>query len=420
MKHRNGKVLLKILGCLICALLIAVNFSPELRSIRELPGNIYINGEEMQDFAASIPQPFRIMDSKGVTVGGDLSERLSGGSEVHSFTIELFGVAVKRVSVYPHDELYVMPGGESVGVTMYTNGVLVVGLGNVDSVGGKVSPASQAGIRAGDIILEIDGVTIENSSHMVELCEKNTAGEINLTVLRENRTLAVGVAPAIDIIDGTPKLGMWVRESTAGIGTLSFYIMNTNYFGALGHAITDADTGSMLQVKSGEIVESNIIGISLGEQGAPGEIKGTFGASSKHLGDIELNTQYGIFGKLHDPIINPLYPDGVPLAYPDEVRLGKAELLTSVDSGGIKAYECEIIKVYTQTGADTKGMVVKITDGQLIKKTGGIVQGMSGSPIIQNGKLIGVVTHVFINDPMKGYCVYSYWMCQQCPSFAGR
>lgn len=249
---------------------------------------------------------------------------------------------------------------------------------------------------------------------MAELCAAHEGSALTATVLRGGETLTFSVTPAVDLTDGVRRIGMWVRESTAGIGTLSFYVMSSLRYGALGHAVTDADTGERLLVKSGEIIRASIIGVALGEQGAPGEIRGTFNVLSKRLGNIENNTVYGVFGTLYEPLPNPLYPEGVQLAYPDELEEGPAQIITSVDAEGVKAYDCEIIKLYAQDAADTKGMVIRVTDPQLIEKTGGIVQGMSGSPILQNGKLAGAITHVFINDPLKGYCVYALWMEENC------
>ena len=189
--------------------------------------------------------------------------------------------------------------------------------------------------------------------------------------------------------------------------------MSSMRFGALGHAVTDPDAGTMIEAKRGELSEASIVGVTHGEQGFPGEVRGTFSAVSKRLGAIDRNTRYGVFGEMYAPLTSALYPEGVALAYPDEVETGKATLLTSLEDGVTTEYECEIIKLFEQSTSDGKGMVVKVTDKRLLEHTGGIVQGMSGSPILQNGKLVGAVTHVFINDPTKGYGIYAYWMYEQ-------
>ncbi len=416
MKRNALRIMIKALGSIACAVLLLVNLNPTVREVRDLPSNIYIDDNKGWEQLSAISGAFTIADETGAEVGSSLSETLGDTQRFQAgdYVVKLFGFPVKRVSVHIRETVYVMPGGYSVGVSMYTKGVLIVGLGSIDTAQGRVSPAAAAGLRAGDVLISIDGVAVEGAAHMAELCAAHAGGSFVATVLRNGETLTFTVTPETDLTDGVPRAGMWVRESTAGIGTLSFYVMSSLQYGALGHAVTDADTGERLLIKSGEIIHASIIGVALGEQGAPGEIRGTFNVLSKRLGSIERNTAYGVFGTLYEPLPNPMYPDGVPLAYPDEIQEGPAQLLTSVDTDGVKAYDCEIIKLYSQDAADTKGMVIRVTDPALIEKTGGIVQGMSGSPILQNGKLAGAVTHVFINDPLKGYCVYALWMAENC------
>ncbi len=416
MKRNVLHAMAKILGSIACAVLLLVNLSPTVREVRDLPSNIYIDGNKGWEQLAAIGGAFTLADETGSEVGSNLSETLAEKPRFQegNYVVKLLGIPVKRVSVHVRETVYVMPGGCSVGVSMYTKGVLIVGLGSIDTAEGRVSPAAAAGLRAGDVLISIDGVEVEGAAHMAELCAAHEGSALTATVLRGGETLTFSVTPAVDLTDGVRRIGMWVRESTAGIGTLSFYVMSSLRYGALGHAVTDADTGERLLVKSGEIIRASIIGVALGEQGAPGEIRGTFNVLSKRLGNIENNTVYGVFGTLYEPLPNPLYPEGVQLAYPDELEEGPAQIITSVDAEGVKAYDCEILKLYAQDAADTKGMVIRVTDPQLIEKTGGIVQGMSGSPILQNGKLAGAITHVFINDPLKGYCVYALWMEENC------
>ena len=408
--------MIKTLGSIACAVLLLANLDPAVRTVRDLPTKVYIDGNEGWGQLAAVQGAFTLSDETGAEVGKSLSETLRKPQQFQEgdYVVKFLGIPVKRISVHVRETVYVMPGGHSVGLSMYTKGVLIVGLGSIDTAQGRISPAAAAGLRAGDVLISINGVAVEGAAHMAELCAAYEGGAFTATVLRDGETLTFSVYPAVDLSDGVPRVGMWVRESTAGIGTLSFYVMNNLRYGALGHAVTDADTGERLLIKSGEIIRASIIGVSLGEQGAPGEIRGTFNVLSKRLGSIEDNTVYGVYGKLYEPIPNPLYPEGVPLAYPDELKEGPAQILTSVDAEGVKAYDCEIIKLYAQDAADTKGMVIRVTDPELIAKTGGIVQGMSGSPILQDGKLAGAVTHVFINDPLKGYCVYALWMEENC------
>ncbi len=408
MKRNALQSIVKILGSLACAVLLLVNLNPAVGKVRDLPQHIYISDASDWAELVELGSAFTLRDEAGTAAAGDLSETLGGTEDVKAgdYVIELFGVPVKRVSVHKLSDVHVMPGGISVGVSMYTEGVLIVGLGSIDTAGGRVSPAAAAGLRAGDVLLRINGAEVKGAAHMTEICAASSGAELTATVLRNGEIRTFSVSPAVDVSDGVARLGIWVRESTAGIGTLSFYNMSDLRYGALGHAVTDADTGSRLLIKSGELIHANIIGIALGEEGSPGEIRGTFNALSERLGNIDDNTPCGVFGTLYEPTPNPLYPDGVSIAYWEEVEAGPAEILTSVDGNGVRAYACEIIKVYPKDEDNTKGMVVRITDPELIEKTGGIVQGMSGSPIIQNGKLAGAVTHVFINDPTRGYGIY--------------
>ncbi|MEG1547789.1 MAG: SpoIVB peptidase [Clostridia bacterium] len=415
MENNVKKIILKCVGAVLCALLLIINYSDTMRAIREMPDNIYLDDAGCSNLLQSIRQPFVLRGADGdMQVASDLSERLYNG-ENDVVTIDLFGIIpVKQVSMHARNSVMVMPGGQSIGVTLHTAGALVVGLGNVEVNNDEWEcPADSAGIRPGDVIIRAAGEEIKDAQHLIEVCMRD-GDSIPIVIKRGEQRVDAVVKPVVDIKDGKRKVGMWVRDSTVGIGTLSFYTLQDSSYGALGHAIVDVDTGSILSVKDGEIADSSVLGVSQGTQGFPGEIHGTFSGGSKRLGSIEQNTKFGIFGQLYGDMINPLYPDGMPLAYPEEAKLGPATLLTTVDSEGVKEYECEIMKLYTQTQADVKSMVIKITDKKLLEITGGIVQGMSGSPIIQNGKLLGVVTHVFLNDPTKGYCIYALWMKNLC------
>ncbi len=412
---RSRKVILKLTGILMCLTLVLFNYSAPMRLVREMESDIYLDSQSGKGVLDDIISPFTVTTvPDGMPVSSDLAERLStatGDDVSQTITVELFGlIPVKKVNVHYRQDIYVMPGGESVGVTLYTKGALVVGMGTVlNENSERICPAEVGGVQVGDVIIEANGQEVKDADMLIAIF--NRAGQsTDLTILRGSSRIHTSVTPVKDALDGVYKIGMWVRDSTAGIGTLSFYVMSTKKYGALGHAITDADTGALLSVRNGEIIESNVLGVVQSSQGIPGEIKGTFTSVSKRLGGIKKNTEFGIFGELYEDLKNPLYPNGVPVAYPDEVEAGPAKILTTVDEKGIQAYDCEIIKIYPQSSAAPKGLVIEITDDTLIEKTGGIVQGMSGSPVLQNGKLVGIITHVFINDSLKGYCVYALWM----------
>ena len=204
-----------------------------------------------------------------------------------------------------------------------------------------------------------------------------------------------------------------MRDSTAGVGTLSFYDPKTGAYGALGHAITDADTGQPLSVRRGQVMHADVVDVQKGKKGTPGELKGSFLRENNTLGNILKNTGYGIYGKLDKAPENKLYPGGLPIGLMGTVHTGPATILSSVDGEGMKEYDVEILQANRQTSPAPKSMVIKVTDPRLLDKTGGIVQGMSGSPIIQNGHIIGAVTHVYVNDPTQGYGLYIEWMLKQ-------
>lgn len=367
------------------------------------------------------------IDMLGVSIeGGSVQARSSGDESIASkgieiasvedgesnVTVKVAGVPVRTVKVKVGKSRNIMPGGKSIGVTMHTKGALVVGTSDVISPDGTAAnPAKEAGVLAGDIIESVNGVTIEDADHLSEVVNKQT-GNVMLGILREGKRQSIVITPRSDSADGKLRLGLWVRDSTAGVGTMTFYDPLTKQYGALGHAITDIDTRSRLALKNGEVIESQIIDVKQGVKGEPGELKGSFSGSSP-LGDIEKNTDFGIFGKMYDQYQNPYYPDGCPMALQEEVQLGPAQILTTIDGKGVKCFDCEIIRIQPQSVPSPRSMVLRVTDPALLSATGGIVQGMSGSPLIQNGKLIGAVTHVFINDPTKGYGMFIEWMMKE-------
>ncbi len=404
MKHKG----LKRIGMLLCIVAAACNVSKPMQLVGALPGEMYITEGEESALPAELQPPFSLA-ADAAPVDASTSERLRETERI--VEVKLFDlVTVKRMQVHQRERVMLMPGGQSIGVALYMPGALVVGMTSFAAMDGKAaSPAQTGGLKAGDIIVGVNGEKVKNAVHLAELCTRG-GNTLSLTVRREEDTYGLEIAPVRAAEDGLYKLGVWVRDSTAGIGTISFYTMEALRYGALGHPVTDVDTGSMLQIENGEISLARVIGISYGLQGVPGELHGAFGGANEKIGALRTNTEYGIFGELYAPLAHPLYPQGVPLAYADEVKAGDALILSSVDENGVQAFTCRINKCFPQEKASGKGMIIEITDENLLAATGGIVQGMSGSPIIQDGKLAGVVTHVFVNDPTRGYCVYAEWM----------
>ena len=412
-KGRSGRFAAALL---FAAALVAACMSPPLRAFESLPDALSLKSGAQTQLEFTLPGNAEIhSDSAAVISSFDQSASslgntvtLTAGDEAGEATLtyRLLGlIPVKTVSVTVETERTLIPGGQSVGVALLTEGVVVVGSSDV---GTTPSPARLAGIRAGDRIVRVNDTDVTDADQLRSLIAEG--GEALLEIERAGETVVVSVEPALDASDGAYRLGAWVRDSTAGIGTLSFYDPDSGDFGALGHAITDVDTGIVLPVGYGGIYESSVVDVNKGKSGEPGELLGQFFDAETQLGEVESNTDFGIFGTTNEVVENPLYPDGLPVGTRADIHVGEAQLLTTLSDGEIRAYDCEIVKLTEQSEPATRSMVIRITDEDLLNATGGIVQGMSGSPIIQDGKLVGAVTHVFINDPTQGYGVYIEWM----------
>ena len=324
--------------------------------------------------------------------------------------LKLLGlIPIKSVSISKIKDLEVYPGGLNVGIKISTNGVLVVGHSNIDSFEGKIeSPAKASGIELGDIITKINGEEIENSRDLSVKLNNLDKDIISIEFMRNGINSEKEVELGKE--NNEYKLGLWVRDSTAGIGTLTFYDKKSNLFGALGHPITDGDTNKPFSIKEGNLLNSSVISVKKGEKGSPGELKGLFVNEKENIGKIDKNTESGIFGVGSDNLINKIYNEPIKVGFRSEVKEGPAKIITTIDEEGPKEYDIEILKLLSQEEPSAKSMVIKVIDEELLEKTGGIVQGMSGSPIIQNNKLIGAVTHVLINKPDVGYGIYIEWM----------
>ena len=324
--------------------------------------------------------------------------------------LKLLGlIPIKSVSVSKIKDLELYPGGLNVGIKISTKGVLVVGHSDISSFDGRVeSPAKASGIELGDIITKIDGEEIENSRDLSKKINSVNTDKIFIEYIRNGVCNKKEVQ--LEKEDNEYKLGLWVRDSTAGIGTLTFYEKKSNLFGALGHPITDGDTNRPFTIKEGKLLNSSVISIKKGEKGLPGELKGLFVNEKENIGFIDKNTESGIFGEGSDKLINNIFDKPMKVGFRSEIKEGAAKIITTIDEDGPKEYDIEIIKLLPQEEPGAKSMIIKIVDEELLEKTGGIVQGMSGSPIIQDNKLIGAVTHVLINKPDVGYGIYIEWM----------
>ncbi len=310
-------------------------------------------------------------------------------------------------------EQALIPGGMPFGVKFSTDGVLVVGFCDVDTDGGKVNPAYAAGLRQGDVIRKLGDRPISDATTLSQAMEAGGEAPFTVTFLRDGRELTTTIQPVYSHSEGKYKSGIWIRDGGAGIGTVTFIDPNSNMFAGLGHGICDGDTGKLIPLGRGTVIDVTISGIVRGLPGTPGEVKGYF--NSEKLGTVFGNTDCGVFGLFAKP------PQGcgeaIPVASRSQVKEGRAELLCSLDTGSVKRYDVTISAI-NPTASSNKCFTVTVTDPELIQKTGGIVQGMSGSPIIQDGRLIGAVTHVLVGDPTVGYGIFIDNMLSQMNDFS--
>ena len=341
-------------------------------------------------------------------VGSNISnKRVSNNSESKSYNLSFLGLNLKTITANILPTTKVIPVGDLVGLKLYTQGVLVVGMSEIKGKDNKIyRPFENSGIEQGDSIIEINDVKVNTTQELISCVSKCYGKDIEITYIKDGNILETVITP-VKTNDNTYKLGLWVRDAEAGIGTVTFYDKTNNSFAALGHGIQDIDTGELVEISSGEFVDANILNIQKGEKENPGRIEGTI-ENGKKIGNIYNNTDFGVYGKITN--INKLNTSNskeIEVASRNEIKIGKASVICTLENRIKKEYEVEIQKVYINNNENNKSMVVKVTDEELLEKTGGIIQGMSGSPVIQNGKLIGALTHVFVSDPTKGYALFA-------------
>ncbi len=316
-------------------------------------------------------------------------------------------IPLREISVNVIPKVKVIPLGNAIGLKLYTEGVLIVGMSEIE---GK-RPYELSGIKEGDRIISIDDKKIETTEDLIETVNASKGKEVSIKYVRENSEEVTNITP-VQTKQNEYKLGLWVRDAAAGVGTASFYIPSTGMFASLGHGITDIDTGDLITISNGELVSTNIVSIQKGEKGKPGEIKGSIDGASK-IGEVYKNTSFGIFGKVSNKNSLKVTESEMEILNRNEIKKGKAQIICELEDGKKEHYDIEIQRIYTANNKDNKSMLIKITDEKLLEKTGGIIQGMSGSPIIQNGKFVGAVTHVLVNDPTTGYGVFADMMLKQ-------
>lgn len=353
-------------------------------------------------------------NSDSIETSSNNNQSIASKSGKTTLEVSLFdNVLVKNVNVDILPKTKVIPVGNIAGVKLYTSGVLVVGMSEIEGEDSKkYKPYENTGIKEGDTIIGIDENKINTTEELVNTVNKSQGNSINVKYIHNNETKECSMS-AVKTNSSEYKLGLWVRDSAAGVGTVTFYDPTSKTFGALGHGITDIDTEELINIASGEFVTTRILNITKGESGNPGKIQGTV-ENQQNIGSIYKNSKFGIYGTVNNlSSLNIDTSKEMEVALRDEIELGKATILCSLDNQKPQEYNIEIEKIYKENNYNNKSMQIKVTDERLLEKTGGIIQGMSGSPIIQNGKFIGAVTHVLVNNPQEGYAVFGDIMLKQ-------
>ncbi len=343
--------------------------------------------------------------------------RVSDGDNAKPFHTSLeanttiFGVVpLKKVNVDVFKDITLYPGGMPFGVKIYTNGVIVVGIVGVETESGKTNPAADGGLKVRDIITKVNGKAVNTTDEVSAAVEQSDGKPISLTVTRNDKTIELNVQPVFSKTDNLYRLGLWLRDSTAGIGTITFISPENNTFAGLGHGICDVDTGEIIPLRKGIVVDVTIKSIKKGVVGNPGELNGYFVPGK--TGSLIGNTTCGVYGIMSE-LPDTSHSEPLKIGLKNELKVGECEIFCTVNDK-LDKYSAEITKIGNKN-EEQKNFVIKITDKRLLEATGGIVQGMSGSPIIQNGKLVGAITHVLVNDPTKGYGIFIENMLKNMP-----
>ena len=383
-----------------------------------LPDQIILFEGEKLDIPSFFGINFSMEDEYGVIeTSSNISESISEDIGVSKMNVNLFNqLSIKDIDVSILPKTTVIPVGNLAGVKLYTNGVLVVGMSEIQGEDNKIyKPYEKTGIEEGDTIIAVNNQTIHSTEDLISCVNNSLGNEVEIDFVRDNEALQCSMTP-VKTQGEEYKLGLWVRDSAAGVGTVTFYEPESKTFAALGHGIVDIDTKQLINISSGEFVTTKILNIQKREKGEPGRIQGTKD-NQPNIGTIYKNTKFGIYGKVDNLLpLNLNNSKEMEVALRDEIHTGKATILATLEKGKTQEYDIEIKKIFKENNYDNKSMQIKIVDEDLLEKTGGIIQGMSGSPIIQDGKFIGAVTHVLVNNPQEGYAVFGDIMIKQLKS----
>ncbi len=384
------------------SLIIAITLCFLLYVESTIPDHINVVRGEEPYLPSAYPLTVTKMDIETIPASASIL-----ANESYNADVRLLGsLSIKTVQVNVVDRKRVVVGGNPFGIKMFTEGVMVVGISDIPVGNTTQNPAKQSGIQTGDIILEINDEIIDSNHKLGEMVANSMGETLTFKLRRHGENMDIFLTPVKSAADSKYRAGIWVRDSSAGIGTMTFYDPSNGVFSGLGHAICDIDTGELMPLDRGEVVDVDITGVHRGEAGAPGELQGTL-MNQTILGQLDDNRESGIYGHIN----NEDYFTGarleLPLATRSEIAIGPAKIRTTIAGNTPEEFDIYIEKILLNDTTLTKNMVIKVTDPELIEKSGGIVQGMSGSPIIQNGMLVGSVTHVFVNDPLRGFGIFA-------------
>ncbi|ONI48229.1 SpoIVB peptidase [Candidatus Epulonipiscioides saccharophilum] len=418
-EDKYKKILLILLTCICLMILI----SPVIITKFYLPDeiNMIVGREYNIDFNIPVKATIKAQDDD-LILDDDINKVLTEIQSVNlnepltikasekgsaKLKINLLGsIPIKTVLVSAHPHIEVIPGGEIIGIEVHSMGVCVVDTSEFVSPEGPINPA-KGKIKKGDRIISINDNPVNTKEDFREYVEGNLAEPIVLDLIRENKCIRTEVTPEYSSTQGSYKLGIWIKDTVQGLGTLTYVEPTSGKFGALGHGITDTEFEKIIPISYGKIMEAEIDGIKQGEIGVPGEISGIIDtADAASLGSIMNNTNCGIFGVMDIPDIKQMEKELVEVATSSEIKEGSATILANLTGEGVRSYDVKVQKIAKHISEPSKGMVIKIVDEELLDITKGIIQGMSGSPIIQNGKIIGAISHVFVNDPTTGYGIF--------------
>ena len=382
-------------------------------SIISIPENIVIFEGDNLNLKIATGLSLSSRNQQTVLTASNIGTKKIDKEGIDKLNLNLFGgIKLKSVNVAVIPKTTVIPLGTAIGMKLYTKGVLVVGMSQINTDNNeKTKPYENSGIEQGDMILAINNKEVSNTDELIGEVNNSNGNSIKIKYLKNNETLETSITPVKS--KNEYKIGLWVRDAAAGVGTLTFYEPNTNSFMALGHGISDIDTEKIVEISNGELITANIVSIKKGEKGKPGEMKGTIDSGNK-IGEISKNTNLGVYGNVTNKSYLGIDSNNeMEVATRSEIKEGRAQIICQLDNNEKNKYNIEIEKIYTMNNEDNKSMLIKVTDEELLNKTGGIIQGMSGAPIIQNGKFVGAITNVLVNDPTQGYAIFADMMIKQ-------